>query len=351
MGEKNHTEMGSQPVINIQGRSMERSPETAQIQQKPKLFDQVRRALRTRHYSMSTEKSYLHWIKEYILFHNKIHPKELGAEAVQKFLTHLAVKRKVSASTQNQALCALVFLYKHVLKKDLSEFGEITWAKKSKRIPVVLTRDEVRVIMQNLRGTYHIMAMLLYGSGLRLSECLRLRVKDIDFAYNQMTIRDTKVHIDRTVPLPLNIKEKLKLHLEHVKKQHQKDLKDGYGSVEMPYALAKKYPKAEYAWNWQFVFPAYRMSKDPRTGIERRHHLYHTVLQKAIKTAIRKAGIVKHAGCHTLRHSFATHLLENGYDIRTIQELLGHKHLETTMIYTHVLNKGGLAVTSPADRL
>ena len=234
---------------------------------------------------------------------------------------------------------------------DLKEFDNLVWAKKPKKIPVVFTRDEVKAIMNHLQGTYWIMAMLLYGAGLRLRECLELRVKDIDFDYNQITIRDGKGEKDRIVPLPQKLKVPLKTQLGKAKNLHEKDLKDGFGSVYLPYALEKKYPSASTSFGWQYVFPAHQISTDPRSGIQRRHHLYETVLPKAVKTAIRKTGIVKHAGCHNLRHSFATHLLEDGYDIRTIQELLGHKHLETTMIYTHVLNKGGLAVKSPADNL
>jgi len=281
----------------------------------PKLLDQVRFALRTRHYSYSTEKSYVRWIKQYILYNNTTHPKDLGEKDINRFLTHLAVNRKVSAATQNQALCAIVFLYKKVLKTELDDFGkELIWAKKSRKIPVVFTKEEVQKVMIHMHGPYRLMAMLLYGSGLRLIECLRLRIKDLDFGYNQITVRDAKGKKDRIVPMPQSIKQEMKSHLEGMKKQHIKDLRNGYGSVEMPYALSRKYPKSEFSWNWQFVFPAHRISNDPRTGTERRHHLYETVLQRAVKTAIKKAGIVKHAGCHTFRHSFATHLLEDGYD-------------------------------------
>ncbi|HHS13520.1 MAG TPA: integron integrase, partial [bacterium] len=315
----------------------------------PRLLDQVRNAIRTRHYSLKTEKCYIQWIRQYIFFHNKQHPEKLGEKEITLFLNHLAVDRQVASATQNQALCAIVFLYKHVLYQEPGEFKNLIWAKQPVRTPTVLSRDEVKSVLLQMSGTYQMMATLLYGAGLRLSECLRLRVKDVDFDYNQLIIRDSKGNKDRVVPLPHTIKERLNLHINSVKKQHEKDLQNGYGSVEMPFALARKYPNAEYAWKWQYVFPARRISKDPRSGIERRHHLYDTVLQKAVKTAIRKAGITKHAGCHTLRHSFATHLLEDGYDIRTVQELLGHKNVNTTMIYTHVLNKGGRGVVSPAD--
>ncbi len=303
----------------------------------PQLVDQVRSAIRVRHYSLKTGKVYILWIKDFIFYNDKKHPENLGEKEITQYLSHLAIDKRVSASTQNQVLCAIVFLYKHVLNKKLEEFGPLVWAKKPKRVPVVFSAKEVKRIFENLHGVYHTMASLLYGSGLRLTECLRLRVKDIDFDYNQITIRDAKGNKDRTVPLPQTIKEDLRNQLKKVKNLHNKDISNGYGSVDMPYALAKKYPKAEYSFHWQFVFPAHRISKDPRSGIERRHHLYETVLQKVVKTAIRKAGITKHASCHTLRHSFATHLLKDGYDIRTIQELMGHKHLETTMIYTHVL--------------
>jgi integron integrase len=325
---------------------------TISITTPPKLLDQVRSALRTRHYSYATEKSYVGWIKHYIRFHNTTHPKDLGEEDINRFLSYLAVEKKVASATQNQALCAIVYLYKHVLKTELGDFGkDLIWAKKTKHIPVVFTREEVRMIMENLHGMHWVMAMLLYGSGLRLKECLQLRVKDIDFHYNQITIRDAKGEKDRIVPLPQKLKEPLQTQFKKVKKLHEKDLKDGFGSVQLPYALEKKYANASISLGWQFVFPAHHISTDPRSGIHRRHHLYETVLQKAVKNAIRKAGIMKHAGCHNLRHSFATHLLEDGYDIRTVQELLGHNDVKTTMIYTHVLQKGGLAVKSPADRL
>jgi len=316
-----------------------------------KLLDQVQQTIRTKHYSYRTEKSYVGWIKQFIMFNGKKHPKDMGETEINTFLTHLAVKRKVSASTQNQALCAIVFLYKHVLKRNLGDFGPLTWAKKPRKLPVVLSKSEITSLMKNLKGTYWIMAMLLYGAGLRLMECLRLRIKDIDFEYNQITIHEAKGNKDRIVPLPQRIKRQLADHIKNVRKQHQKDLKNGYGSVEMPNALARKYLNADKSWAWQYVFPAHRISKDPRTGIKRRHHLYETVLQKAVRNSVRKANITKRATCHTLRHSFATHLLEDGYDIRTVQELLGHKKLDTTMIYTHVLNKGGKGVVSPADKL
>ena len=317
---------------------------------KPKLLDQLRAIIPTKHYSLRTEESYIQWIKRFIIFHNKRHPNEMSEVEINQFLSHLAVKKNVAASTQNQALCAIVFLYKHVLKKEVGDL-DLVWAKRSQKMPVVFTREEVRKLLKHLSGTYWLMAMLLYGAGLRLTECLRLRVKDIDFEYNQIAVRDAKGNKDRVVPLPQAVKKPLHEHLKKIKKHHEKDLKEGFGSVYLPYALERKYPNASKDWVWQYVFPAHQISTDPRTGAKRRHHLFETVLQKAVKNAIRKAGITKQAGCHTLRHSFATHLLEDGYDIRTIQELLGHKDVSTTMIYTHVLNKGGMAVTSPADRL
>ena len=316
---------------------------------KTKLLDQVRYILRTKHYSLNTEKSYINWIKRFILFHNKRHPKEMGEKEINEFLTHLAVKEKVSASTQNQALCAIIFLYKQVLKIDIGELGNVIWAKKPDRVPVVYTRREAKDVLNQLTGMNWLMGMLLYGAGLRLKECLQLRVQDIDFEYKQITVHDAKGAKDRVTPLPERIIEPLKQHLKYVKELHEKDLKDGYTSVYLPYALERKYPNAGKELGWKFLFPATQISIDPQSGIKRRHHIYGTVLQKAVKQAIRKAGITKHASCHTFRHSFATHLLESGYDIRTVQELLGHKNVKTTMIYTHVLSKGGLGVKSPAD--
>jgi len=316
---------------------------------KPKLLDQVRGVIRTKHYSYRTEQNYAQWIKRFILFHKKRHPKEMGAKEINSFLTYLAVKGKVSASTQNQALCAIVFLYKHVLKIELGDLGNVIRAKKPAKLPVVFTKEEVTKVLNQLTGTNLIMAMLLYGSGLRLSECLQLRVKDIDFQYKQVIVRSAKGDKDRVTLLPEYLIEPLKQHLNYVKGLHEKDLRDGFNSIYMPYALEKKYPKAGQDFGWKFVFPAIQISKDPVTRISRRHHIHESVLQKAVKKAIRQAGIFKHASCHTLRHSFATHLLESGYDIRTVQELLGHKDLNTTMIYTHVLNKGAFGVKSPVD--
>ena len=315
----------------------------------PKLLDQLTGTLRTMHYSKRTVEAYRQWIKRYVIYHKFTHPRDMGETEIAAFLTHLAVKENVASSTQNQALCAIVFLYKHVIKKDLGEIQDIHWAKRQKRLPVVFTRTEVKAIMRHLEGEKWLMAQLLYGSGLRLIECLRLRVKDIDFGYNQITVRDGKGGKDRITMLPVKTIELLRKQIEKTKKLHEQDLKVGFGTVELPFALEKKYPNANKEFKWKYLFPSIKLSVDPVSGIKRRHHLDTSVLQKAIKTAIRKAGITKHAGCHTLRHSFATHLLEAGYDIRTIQELLGHSHVETTMIYTHVLNKNKLGVISPAD--
>ena len=316
---------------------------------KPKLLDQVRQIIRVKHYSLRTEESYISWIKRFIFFHNKKHPIEMGEKEIGEFITYLAKIKKVSASTQNQALCAIVFLYKNVLKKELENTISIYWSKRPKKLPVVFKKSEAIEVLNNLKSTHWLVGMLLYGSGLRLSESLELRVKDIDFGYNQIIVRDSKGEKDRTTMLPQKIVKPLKEHLDKVKIIQEKDLKDGFGTVYLPYAIERKYPNAKYEWGWQYVFPATRISTDPRSGIRRRHHLYDTVIQKAVKQAIRSTGITKHASCHTFRHSFATHLLESGYDIRTIQELLGHKNVETTMIYTHVINQGGKGVRSPAD--
>jgi len=317
----------------------------------PKLLDQVRSVIRTMHYSYKTEQAYIDWIRRYICFHHKRHPSDMGAEEISTFLTHLAVKENVAASTQNQALCAIVFLYKRVLKIDLPQFDDLVWAKKPKKLPVVFSPYEVKCILNKLAGMHWLMAMILYGAGLRLSECLRLRVKDIDFAYKQLTINNAKGDKDRVTMLPEAVIKPLQEHLEYVRLLFEKDLHDGYASVELPFALQRKYPNAGKELGWRFVFPAERISTDPRSGIQRRHHIHESVLPKAVKKAIRECKIYKHAGCHTFRHSFATHLLENGYDIRTVQTLLGHKHVNTTMIYTHVMNKGGYGVQSPADNL
>jgi integron integrase len=318
---------------------------------KPRLLDQVRQAIRTRHYSYMTEKAYVGWIKRFIFFHNKRHPAEMGEAEIALFLTSLATDSHVSASTQNQALNALLFLYHEVLAKDIGYISGVVRAKRPSRLPVVLTRQEVKTTLSLLRGTEWIMATLLYGAGLRLMECMRLRVKDIDFSSNQITVRSGKGDKDRPTMLPASVKEPLRKHLEWVRARYKSDLESGFDGVSLPYALERKYPNAAKEWGWQWVFPASKLYVDRVTGAKKKHHLHESVLQKAVKDAVRKAGISKPAMCHTFRHSFATHLLEDGYDIRTVQELLGHKDVSTTMVYTHVLNRGGRGVNSPADRL
>ncbi|MBA3963305.1 MAG: integron integrase [Chthoniobacterales bacterium] len=320
-----------------------------------KLLDQVRDVMRFKHYSIRTERCYGDWIERFIRFHGKRHPREMSEAEVGEFLTHLARDGDVSASTQNQALSALLFLYKEVLKQEIGWLGKVERAKKPARLPVVLTRPEVKRIFQHLESMPRLMAGLLYGSGLRLMECVRLRVKDIDFGYAQITVRDGKGGKDRVTMLPVNLAGPLELHLARVHAQHEDDLREGLGSVYLPDALARKFPNAEREWGWQYVFPSSRLSVDPREAaaeegpVRRRHHVDESWLQQAVKKAVRASGIDKPASCHTLRHSFATHLLENGYDIRTVQELLGHKDVSTTMIYTHVLNRPGLGVRSPLD--
>ena len=316
-----------------------------------KILDQVRESVRIKHYSYKTELSYIQWIKRYILFHDNRRPEDMGEKEIVGFISHLAVKEKVSSSTQNQALCAIVYLYKNVLNVDLGEFSNILWAKRPKRLPVVFTQDEVRRILDEMADVYKIMATLLYGSGLRLSECLRLRIKDIDFHYQQINVRSGKGNKDRSTVLPESIVDELKKHVETVVKIHERDIRNGYDSVYLPYALADKYPNAGREVGWHYLFPAKDLSHDPRTGVVQRHHVHELSLQRAVKAAMKRAGIRKHGSCHTFRHSFATHLLENGTDIRTVQELLGHRSVETTMIYTHVLKKGRYGVKSPADRL
>ncbi len=336
-------------VSRVPPHSSAQAPQAAAP--KPKLLDQVRLALRARHYSRRTEQTYCLWIKRFILFHNKRHPAEMGEPEINAFLTHLAVKEHVSASTQNQALSALLFLYRYVLDRSLGDLGKVIRARKPTRLPVVMTREEVKAVLSRLKGEHWLMAALMYGTGMRLMECLRLRVKDIDFGSNQVTVREGKGDKDRITMLPEIVRARLKEHLERVKKIHARDLADGYGRVQMPYALARKYPNASSEWGWQFVFPQMKRWVNAGTGEQGRHHVDESIFGKAIAAAVREAGIAKHATSHTFRHSFATHLLEDGYDIRTIQELLGHKDVKTTMIYTHVLNRGGRGVRSPADAL
>ncbi|MBI2747798.1 MAG: integron integrase [Burkholderiales bacterium] len=317
----------------------------------PRLIDRVRAPIRARHYSRRTEKTYWFWIRYFILHNNKRHPAEMGAAEVTAFLSWLATERNVAAATQNQALAALLFLYKAVLERNLPWFDDLVRAKRPVRVPVVLTAAEVRKLLAQLDGIAWMMASLLYGAGLRLQECLMLRVKDADFAYRQITVRDGKGAKDRVTMLPESVVQPLQVHLGKVRALHRRDIAEGYGEVWLPHALSRKYPRAGYEWGWQFLFPSKNRSADPETGVIRRHHIYPDTMSRAIKRAMHAAGIAKPVSCHTLRHSFATHLLEGGYDIRTVQELLGHSDVSTTMIYTHVLNKGGRGVKSPLDRL
>ncbi|MBU1716005.1 MAG: integron integrase [Proteobacteria bacterium] len=315
----------------------------------PGLLDKTRTVLRTLHYAYKTEKTYLEWICRYINFINLKEPDSVGPEEVNKYLEYLATRREVAGNTQRQALNALVFLYAKVLEKPLGEIGAYAKPKKPQRLPVVFTKDEVDQVLEAMEGTVGLMAGLLYGSGLRLAECIRLRVKDIDFERQQLLVRG-KGDKDRVTVLPDRSQEPLREHLQRVKELHDVDLKNGHGEVYLPTALARKYPNALTAWGWQYVFPSANLSVDPRGGKVRRHHINDTTLQKAVKRAVRENGLTRQGSCHTLRHSFATHLLEDGYDIRTVQELLGHADVSTTMIYTHVLNRPGIAVKSPADR-
>lgn len=316
----------------------------------PKLLDQMQQELRTRGYALRTERTYIDWARKYILFHKKRHPQDMGANEINAYLSHLANHENVAASTQNQALSAILFLYNHILHIELSrENLSYSRSRKRKYVPTVLSKDEVHTVIAKMDSNYRLMAQIMYGSGLRLMEALRLRVKDIDFANQQIIVRDGKGGDDRLTLLPGLLVAPLRLQLNQVKATHQKDLLDGYGSVHLPTALEKKYLNANKEWIWQYLFPAKRLSKDPRSGITQRHHLHESNLQKAVKNAARLAKIDKRITPHTFRHSFATHLLEAGYDIRTVQELLGHKDVKTTMIYTHVLNKGPKAVRSPLD--
>jgi integron integrase len=315
----------------------------------PRLLDQVRDALRRRHYSPRTEQSYVHWIKRFIFFSDKRHPKDMGAPEVTAFLSHLARDRDVAAATQNQALAALLFLYKEVLGQALPWLDQVERAKRPARLPTVLSVPEVQRLLGEMEGTKWLMASLLYGAGLRLRECLKLRVKDVDFDYRQILVRDAKGGKDRVTMLPQSVIEPLQRHLVRVKALHEQDVASGHGDVELPDAIARKYPRAPCAWGWKFVFPSHKLSVDPATGVVRRHHVFENYLIRGVKDAARAARIAKHVSCHTLRHSFATHLLERGQDIRTVQELLGHSSVETTMIYTHVMNRGARGVASPLD--
>ncbi|MBN1379605.1 MAG: integron integrase [Gammaproteobacteria bacterium] len=318
--------------------------------QQPKLLDQVRLTLRVKHYSRKTEISYINWIRSFIFYHHKRHPKDMREKEVGEFLTWLAVKKKVARSTQNQALCSIIFLYRQVLKIELTD---IQWefAKKPKHLPTVLTRDEVHSVLSNLNEPYLCMAQLLYGAGLRVSECIKLRVQDVDIARNEIMVRRGKGDKDRVTVLPRMAIPGLKKAIEISREYFEQDMANGYYWISLPDALGRKYPNAGKEFGWRYIFCAKHISKDPETRNYGRHHMFDCTLQRAMKVAIRKAGIFKHAGCHTLRHSFATHMLDSGYDIRTVQELLGHSNVQTTMIYTHVLNRGGRGVISPVDQL
>jgi integron integrase len=322
---------------------------TSQPARGKKILDQVSDAIRLKHYSYRTEQTYKEWIKRYILFHKKRHPREMGEQEIQAFLSYLATEKNIAASTQNQALSAILFLYRHVLLKPIDIPADLIRAEKSKTLPTVLTHAEALAVIQEMKGASQLMAKILYGGGLRLTECLRLRVKDIDFGNHQIIVRDGKGEDDRFTVLPDSLIPELERHLQHVRLLHQRDLNAGYGEVYLPYALSRKYPKSAREWTWQYLFPALSRSTDPISKKTMRHHADPSVLQKAIRQAAKAAGIDKQVSPHTFRHSFATHLLQNGYDIRTVQELLGHKDVKTTMIYTHVLQRGGLAVKSPLD--
>jgi integron integrase len=317
----------------------------------PRLYDRIVEVLRVRHYSRRTEEAYIHWIRRYIEYHRHQHPRQLAEDGANRFLTHLAVKEHVAASTQNQALSAILFLYQHVLEQPLDRIEGVVRARRPKRLPVVLTVDEVSRVMAHLSGDKWLIAMLLYGGGLRLLEAIRLRVKDLDFERGEITVREGKGDKDRVTTMPRAVVRPLQDHLQRVEAIHQQDLADGYGRVELPHALARKYPNANREWAWQFVFPQERRWRNPKTGEQGRHHIDESLFQRSLKAAVRNAGLAKRVTSHTFRHSFATHLLADGYDIRTVQELLGHKDVRTTMIYTHVLNRGGRGVRSPADGL
>lgn len=318
---------------------------------KPRLYDRIVEVFRVHHYSKRTEQAYVHWIRKYVEFCAPAHPRQLAEVDVNRFLTHLAVKEHVAASTQNQALSSLLFLYQHVLGQPLDRIEGVVRAHRTRRLPVVLTVDEVQRVMAHLSGDKWLIATLLYGGGLRLLEALRLRVKDLEFERGEITVRQGKGDKDRVTILPKVVIPPLQNYLRRVHALHQRDLADGYGRVELPYALARKFPKADREWGWQFVFPQDRRWVDDKTGNQGRHHVHESLMSKAVTQAVRKARLAKRVTCHTFRHSFATHLLSAGYDIRTVQELLGHTDVRTTMIYTHVLNRGGRGVRSPADGL
>lgn len=318
---------------------------------KKKLLDIVRDTIRFKHYSLSTERTYVHWIKQYIFFHNKKHPRDMAKDEIEEFLTSLAIKNRVASSTQNQAFSALLFLYKEVLGVDISEWNiQALRAQERKRIPVVLTKDEVKLVMENLKGIYNLIAMLMYGCGLRMNEVIKLRVKDIDLGFDKVYVWDSKSLQDRVVPLPIKLKQRIAVQLEAVNELHVKDTKDGFGAVFLPYALEKKYKNSQFETKWQYLFPATNISTDPRTNIRRRHHVLANTLGRNIKVASQKTSLNKRVTSHIFRHSYATHLLQAGIDLRSIQELLGHKSVETTMIYTHVVSEmNKTKLISPLD--
>jgi integron integrase len=319
------------------------------MSQAPRLLDEVRKAIRVRHYSYRTEKAYVDWIRRFVIFHGKQHPRLMGGVEVEKFLSHLARARNVSAATQGQALAALLFLYKRVLNVDLPWIDNVVRATRPKRLPTVLSQQEAQSVLANLQGVYWLIGVLFYGSGLRLTEALRLRIKDLDLENLRILVRDGKGRKDRVTILPAALVTHLRAHLAKVRELHRQAIERGFGGVELPFALERKYPRAHLAWGWQYVFPATRPSVDPRTSTRRRHHVFEDSVQRQVRNAARSAGIEKPVSPHTFRHSFATHLLENGYDIRTVQELMGHKDVSTTQIYTHVMTKGTSAVKSPFD--
>jgi len=327
-----------------------RAGDAVTIAAKPRLLDEVRDRIRVKHYSLRTERAYVGWVRRFILFHDKRHPRDMGAPEVEAFLTHLAVAADVAAGTQNQALSALLFLYREVLGVELPWLESVTRARRPQRVPTVLTEAEVHRVLARLQGRDWLMASLLYGTGMRLMECVRLRVKDVDFARNEILVRDGKGGKDRRTVLPASLVEPLQREIERARRLHEEDLRAGFGSVWLPHALARKYPTAAREFGWQYVFPAGKRSVDPRGGVERRHHFDDGMLSRRLKKARLAAGIAKPLSAHTLRHSFATHMIEAGYDIRTVQELLGHNDVSTTQVYTHVLNRGAGGVHSPLDR-
>ncbi len=334
------------------GRRAQRTvPDSRKSPARAEILEQMRRAIRVRNLARSTENSYVNWVNRFLRFHHNRHPLEMGKTEVSAFLTHLAVEGNVAASTQNQALAALLFLYRNVLERDFGWLDDVVRAKKPKHLPAVFTAEEAEAIIRELSGVRWLMGMLIYGGGLRVTECLRSRVKDLDFERLEITVRDAKGAKDRVTLLPQGLVDPLQKHIEQVRQQHERAMQAGYGGVELPFALARKYPNAQFEWGWQYVFPAPRPSRDPRSGAYRRHHLDPSIIQNAVRHAIRKLEINKHAGCHTFRHTFATELLAHGTDIRTVQELLGHKDVRTTQIYTHVLRQNSYAVRSPADRM